>query len=81
MSDYALALSSDTLVGTTLAFAGLASGTTPSQASGTLNYWTFTIGGIATSPEQTIENTSAPWQSAIGSDGATVFLFDAATPR
>jgi hypothetical protein len=42
-----------------------------------LNFWTFVIGGSATSSEQTIESSSAAWQSAIGSDGTTIFLFDA----
>ena len=75
-SDYALTQSSDTLVGSTLAFAGLAASSI-SQTTGTLNYWTFIIGGTATSAEQVIESATAAWQAAIGSDGTTIFLFDA----
>ena len=75
-SKYALASSSDTLVGSTLAFAGLSSSSL-SVTSGTLSFWTFVIGSASTSSEQTIEATTNNWQSAIGSDGSTIFLFDA----
>lgn len=75
-SDYALPSSSEDVVGATLAFAGLAS-TTVSQTSGTLNFWTFVIGGSATSTEQEIETTSASWQASLGVYGGTLFLFDA----
>ncbi|MGA2876330.1 MAG: hypothetical protein ABSE82_12420, partial [Nitrososphaerales archaeon] len=75
-SDYALTSSSETLVGSTLAFEGLAASSI-SQTTGTLNYWTFIIGGSATSIEQTIEGSTAAWQSSISSEGTTIFLFDA----
>lgn len=75
-SYYSLPSSSEELVGSTLAFAGLAS-TSASQTSGTLNFWTFMIGESATSSEQQIEATAASWQAAIGVYGNTLFLFDA----
>ena len=76
-SDYELASSSDTLIGNTLAFSGLASGST-GATTGTLKFWTFSVGVTTTAPtEQTIESSTAAWQSAIGSEGTTIFLFDA----
>lgn len=75
-SDYALSLSSDTIVGSTLAFAGTAASSI-SQTTGTLNFWTFTVGGTTTSTEQVIESSTAAWQSGIGSDGTMIFIFDA----
>ncbi|MGH2638049.1 MAG: hypothetical protein ACRDF4_01985, partial [Rhabdochlamydiaceae bacterium] len=75
-SNYALASSSETVAGSTLAFAGLASSST-GQTSGSLKFWTFVLGGSATSQETTIESSSEDWQAALGSFGNTLFLFDA----
>jgi hypothetical protein len=77
ISDYSLGSSSAVVIGNALYFAGLASSST-GQTSGTLQFWSYQIGGSATSSETTIENTSASWQAALSSSGSTLCLFDAA---
>lgn len=78
-SDYALASSSEVVIGDTYCFAGLAS-RTPSATTGTLRFWTYTLGlspaASATSSEQTIESSTAAWQAAIEANGNTLVLYD-----
>jgi len=75
-SSYALDGSSAVLVGNSVFFAGLASGSVGS-GTGTLNLWSFNIGASSTSAETIMESVTNIWRAAIGSYDNTLFLFDA----
>ncbi len=74
-SDYLIGSSSAVVIGNTLYFAGLGSSST-GQSTGTLNFWSFPIGGASTPPETTIESTMSDWDAALSSSTTTLVLFE-----
>jgi len=73
-SDYALFDSSALSIGNTVYFVGLNS-TTAGATSGTINFWTFTNGGAATSSETRLVSTPGSWMSSISQSGNTLSVF------
>jgi len=74
-SDYLMGSSSAVVIGNTVYFAGLASGST-GQTTGTLKFWSFPVGAASAPPETTIESTVAAWQAALCSSSTTLVLFE-----
>ncbi|MGH9920383.1 MAG: hypothetical protein ACRD6W_16135, partial [Nitrososphaerales archaeon] len=77
-SKFAIAYSSAEAMSGTLYMVGLASGLT-GASTGTLNFFSFTIGGAATSSSVQIETSTAAWQAALCSSSTTLVLFEATT--
>ncbi|MHB8702287.1 MAG: beta strand repeat-containing protein [Nitrososphaerales archaeon] len=73
-SDYALFSSSALSVGNTIYFAGLASASA-GVTSGTVNFWSYANGAIATSSETTIVSTVGSWNDSISNSGNTLTVF------
>ncbi len=74
-SNYLIGSSSTVVIGSTVYFAGLASGST-GQTTGTLKFWSSPIGASSAPPETTIESTVAAWQTALSSSTTTLVLFE-----
>ncbi len=73
-SNYAMFDSSAVAIGNTIYFAGLASSATGST-TGTVNFWSFTRGQLATSGETVLQGTSNSWSVALSEVSTTLIVF------
>jgi hypothetical protein len=73
-SNYAIGSSSATEIGNTIYFAGLASSST-GTSTGTVNFFTYTIGATSTSSETVLSSTVSGWQVAISQVSQTIQIF------
>jgi len=72
-SDYALFSSSATTMGNTLYFAGLAS-SSAGVSTGTVNFWSFAYGALATSSEITLKSTNSGWDVSISEEPSDTLI-------
>jgi hypothetical protein len=72
-SNYMLFSSSATAIGNTLYFAGLASSST-GVTTGTVNFWSFSYGAVATSSETQLQSSSSGWLASISQEPSETLI-------